>query len=119
MPSRADGVRCAPAQLCTEERTRLAVANLAGAPPWVAGDYPQWLDSYLARVFGEDRIAEGEALARRAPLDLRVNGLKAEQEAAAEALANLNAAHTRWSPVGLRIGAGDHTKHTVVHLEPD
>ena len=50
------------------------------APPWVAGDYPKWLDPHLSRVFGEERIAEGAALASRAPLDLRVNTLKAELE---------------------------------------
>src|SRR5262245_64922035 len=118
MPSRADGVRCAPAQLCTEERTRLAVANLAGAPPWVAGDYPQWLDSHLARVFGDERVAEGEALARRAPLDLRVNGLKAEPEAAADALAHLNPLPTRWSPVSLRIALDADAKSPAIHAEP-
>ena len=101
--ARADGGRFAPPPLSAEERARLAAADLAGAPPWVAGDYPQWLDPHLARVFGEERIAEGEALASRAPLDLRVNGLKAEPEAARDALAHLNAVPTRWSPVGLRI----------------
>src|SRR5262249_61993641 len=88
--ARADGGRFAPSPLSAEERARLAAAALAGAPPWVAGDYPQWLDPHLARVFGEERIAEGEALASRAPLDLRVNGLKAEPEAARDALAHLN-----------------------------
>src|SRR5262245_36019679 len=116
--ARADGGRFAPSQLSAEERARLAVADLAGAPPWVAGDYPQWLDSYLARVFGEERIAEGEALARRAPLDLRVNGLKAEPEAAADALAHLNAAPTRWSPVGLRIALDADAKNPAIHAEP-
>jgi len=101
--ARADGGRFAPSPLSADERARLAAADLAGAPPWVAGDYPQWLDPHLARVFGEERIAEGEALASRAPLDLRVNGLKAEPEAARDALAHLNPVPARWSPVGLRI----------------
>ena len=55
---RADGGRFAPAPLSAEERARLGAADLSGAPPWVAGDYPQWLDPYFARVFGEERIAE-------------------------------------------------------------
>src|SRR5262247_1644799 len=62
----ADGARFAPAPLNEQERTRLAAADLAGAAPWVAGDYPEWLDPYLARVFGEERAAEGAALASRA-----------------------------------------------------
>ena len=53
------------------------------------GDYPEWLDPHFARVFGEERAAEGAALASRAPLDLRVNTLKAERdEIAAEARAS-------------------------------
>ena len=46
---------------------------------------------------------EGAALASRAPLDLRVNTLKAEREEARAALAELAPEPTRWSPVGLRI----------------
>src|SRR5262245_49781154 len=37
----ADGARFAPAPLTAEERTRLERVDLAGAPPWVAGDYPE------------------------------------------------------------------------------
>ena len=116
--ARADGGRFAPSPLSADERARLAAADLAGAPPWVAGDYPQWLDPHLARVFGDERIAEGEALARRAPLDLRVNGLKAELEAAADALAHLNPIPTRWSPVGLRIALDADAKSPAIHAEP-
>ncbi|MBV9510135.1 MAG: RsmB/NOP family class I SAM-dependent RNA methyltransferase [Caulobacteraceae bacterium] len=47
-------------------------------PAAVAGDYPDWLDASLARVFGDDRSAEGAALAERAPVDLRVNALKTD-----------------------------------------
>src|SRR5262249_22609511 len=86
--------------------------------PWIAGDYPQWLDPHLARVFGDERIAEGAALASRAPLDLRVNGLKAEPEPAADALAHLNPLPTRWSPVGLRIALDADAKSPAFHAEP-
>src|SRR5207247_6308598 len=102
MPARADGGRFAPAPLSAEERARLGAADLAGAPAWVAGEYPQWLDPYLARVFGEERIAEAAALARRAPLDLRVNALKAERERACAALPHLNPVPPPCSPPGLR-----------------
>src|SRR5262249_1447957 len=51
----ADGGRFAPSPLGEEERARLNAASLDGAPPWVAGDYPEWLDSQLDRVFGDDR----------------------------------------------------------------
>jgi 16S rRNA (cytosine967-C5)-methyltransferase len=112
----ADGARFAPAPLSEEECARLDAADLAGAPPWVAGDYPEWLDAALARVFGDERAAEGAALASRAPLDLRVNALKGEREAAA--LADLAPVPTHWSPVGLRIVLAADAKSPAIHAEP-
>jgi len=114
----ADGSRFAPSPLSAHERARLAGGDLAGAPAWVAGDYPQWLDSYLQRSFGEDRAAECAALASRAPLDLRVNTLKADRAAAARALAHLEAAPTRWSPFGLRIRRSAEERSPAIHAEP-
>ncbi len=110
--------RFAPAPLSAEERERLAAADLAGAPPHVAGDYPEWLDPYLAASFGDERAAEGQALAHRAPLDLRVNTLKTQRADAAAALAPLGAAPTPWSPLGLRIAHGPDAKSPAIHAEP-
>ena len=59
-----DGARFAPPPLSDVERTRLAGASLAGAPPHVAGDYPEWLDPYLSRVFGDARAEELAAIVR-------------------------------------------------------
>ena len=56
-------------------------------------------------MFGDDRAAEGEALTRRAPIDLRVNRLKTNRDQAAAALAPLGAAPTRLMSTGLRIPA--------------
>jgi 16S rRNA (cytosine967-C5)-methyltransferase len=114
----ANGARFAPAPLTPEEQARLAAADLAGAPPWIAGDYPEWLDPHLARVFGDERAAEGAALASRAPLDLRVNVLKSERDAAAAALADLDPVATRWSPVGLRIALDADARNPALHAEP-
>ena len=114
----ANGSRFAPAVLSAQERTRIATVDLADAPPWVAGDYPEWLDPYLARVFGEERAGEGAALARRAPLDLRVNVLKIERDKAAMALAHVGAALTPWSPFGLRIARDAAAKNPAIHAEP-
>jgi 16S rRNA (cytosine967-C5)-methyltransferase len=114
----ADGSRFAPSPLSEEERARLASADLESAPPHVRGDYPEWLDPHLARVFGEERADEGAALSSRAPLDLRVNRLKAERERAAEELAHLAPTPTRWSPDGLRIRLSPDAKNPAVHAEP-
>ncbi|MFZ1920822.1 MAG: MFS transporter, partial [Xanthobacteraceae bacterium] len=69
------GARYAPQPLTEAELTALETGTLAEAPGHVAGDYPEWLDQHLARTFGDERAAEGESLASRAPLDLRVNML--------------------------------------------
>jgi 16S rRNA (cytosine967-C5)-methyltransferase len=114
----ADGSRYAPAVLSDDERIRLDGADLSGAPAHVAGDYPEWLESQFARSFGDERAEEGAALAARAPLDLRVNGLKAERDDAAAMLADLAPAPTRWSPWGLRIQLPAGAKSPAIHAEP-
>src|SRR5690606_34050338 len=63
----------APSPPTEAERAALASATLDGAPAHVRGDYPEWLDESLARMFGESRAEEGAALAATAPLDLRTN----------------------------------------------
>ena len=114
----ASGAQYAPPALSDDERARLETASLDGAPPHIAGDYPEWLDPHFARAFGDARAEEGAALASRAPLDLRVNTLKAEREKAAEMLAELKAEPTRWSPWGLRIRLAAEAKSPAIHAEP-
>ncbi|HET7847788.1 MAG TPA: RsmB/NOP family class I SAM-dependent RNA methyltransferase [Pseudolabrys sp.] len=114
----ADGSRYAPEPLSDIERARLDDGSLAGAPPHVAGDYPEWLDPYLASSFGDMRAEEGAALASRAPLDLRVNALKADRAKASEMLADLAPEHTPWSPWGLRIALSADAKSPPIHAEP-
>ena len=113
-----DGSRFAPPPLTDDERARLSAASLDDAPAWVAGDYPEWLDANLARVFDTERAEEGAALAARAPLDLRVNTLKSDRERAAQELAELAPGPTRWSPDGLRIKLDPDAKSPAVHAEP-
>jgi 16S rRNA (cytosine967-C5)-methyltransferase len=112
-----DGSRYAPEPLSEDEQARLQSASLEGAPPHVAGDYPEWIDQHLAATFGDQRAVEGAALATRAPLDLRVNMLKTTREKAAEALAHLHANPTRWSPFGLRIALDPEGKQPPVTSE--
>jgi 16S rRNA (cytosine967-C5)-methyltransferase len=114
----ADGSRFAPEPLSDDERKRLDSGDLVGAPPHVAGDYPEWLDAAFAASFGDERAEEGAALASRAPLDLRVNTLKAERDKAAAQLADLKPEPTRWSPWGLRIRLAAEAKSPAVHAEP-
>ncbi|WP_454618565.1 RsmB/NOP family class I SAM-dependent RNA methyltransferase [Bradyrhizobium cenepequi] len=114
-----DGSRFAPPPLTEAERTALASRSLQGAPAHIAGDYPQWLDPYLAKVFGEDRVAEATAMASRAPLDLRVNTLKTSRDKMLPRLKHLGAKLTPWSPLGLRIELGADARNVGIHAEED
>lgn len=75
-------------------------------PPAVAADVPDWLWERLGAAYGEDeRLALTRAWAAPAPLDLRVNLLKASREDVRDRLAadGIPAEPTPYSPVGLRI----------------
>ena len=112
------GKRFAPAPLSEDERSRLLSGSLDGAPDHVRGDVPEWLAPAFSRVFGDDFVAEAAAFAERAPLDLRVNTLKASREAVAIELAHLGAAATPWSPVGLRVQADPKGRAPSVQSDP-
>ncbi|WP_024520540.1 RsmB/NOP family class I SAM-dependent RNA methyltransferase [Bradyrhizobium sp. Tv2a-2] len=112
-----DGGRYAPAPLSEAERKALSERTLEGAPPPVAGDYPEWLDPYLEQAFGADRVAEATAMASRAPLDLRVNTLKAKPDKVQAALAHLGARPTPFSPLGLRIELSAGARNPGVQAE--
>jgi len=114
----ADGSKYGPPELSVDERARLDAGSISGAPPHIAGDYPEWLDPYFTRSFGDARAEEGAALASRAPLDLRVNTLKAERAAAAAMVADLGPEMTRWSPWGLRIRLAADARSPAIHAEP-
>ncbi|MCS0504330.1 RsmB/NOP family class I SAM-dependent RNA methyltransferase [Ancylobacter mangrovi] len=113
-----DGSRFAPEPLTDEEAARLAGDTLGEAPAHVRGDYPEWLDAPLARVFGDDRAEEGAALAGRAPLDLRVNTLKSDVGKAAQQLAHLDPVPGAWSPLALRIAPNADGKAPPLTAEP-
>lgn len=97
-----DGSAYSPEPLSEAERVGLS-RPLDGAPPFVQADVPEWLWPSFESVFGPRAIAEGAAMARRAPADLRVNTLKATREKVAKALADFGPELTAHSPVGLRI----------------
>ena len=78
----------------------------AGFSPGIALDLPDWLYQRLLAQYGaEETQALVAALNRPAPLDLRVNSLKAERNAVAAQLAKdgIAATPTPYSPLGLRL----------------
>lgn len=113
-----DGSRFSPEPLSDTERARLQKASLDEAPPHVRGDYPEWLDAQLQETFGDERAEEGEALAARAPLDLRTNTLQTTREKLLEELSHLHAVESGWSPMGIRIPLDPHGRHPPATAEP-
>jgi len=114
------GERFAPEPLTEPERDRLANATLEGAPAPAAGDFPDWIAPSLERLFGDDLVPEMQALTARAPLDLRVNTLKAaSREQAHDALPHLGAVETPLSPLGLRIAPGEDGRGPAIQAEPE
>lgn len=99
----ADGSEHALAPLSEAERAGLTRDEPADAPLHVHADIPDWLAPSFERLFGDRAVEEGKALARRAPVDLRVNALKADRERVLKALARYGAEPTPMSPVGVRI----------------
>jgi 16S rRNA (cytosine967-C5)-methyltransferase len=79
--------------------------DLAKASMAVRGDYPDWLDGHMKKVFGENRAAEMAALAERAPVDMRVNTLKAETGDVLTALADMEVAPAGHTHETVRIAA--------------
>jgi len=97
-----------PGPLTQAETTALASPRaLDDAPAPIRGDYPDWLDPHLARVFGDARAEEAAALAQRAPVDLRINTLKTDPERAFKALQPLGAEPVADTPTAARIPAPD------------
>lgn len=97
-----DGADHSPLPLSDSERDGLA-RPLDGAPEHVQADVPEWLWPSFKRTFGACAVAEGQAAARRAPADLRVNTLKATPEKVLKALASFGAEACRFSPIGVRV----------------
>ena len=81
----------APEPLTLDERERLVMAPDVTAEAYVSGDFPEWLSPHITRVFGEHAVVECQAMAVRAPVDLRVNTLKVDAEKAAGPLRSAKA----------------------------
>lgn len=105
-----DGDRFRPAKLDPAEARLLD--GLCGRtlrhpemPRAVAHDVPDWLEPYLDRTFGKHLEREMAGLNAPAPIDLRVNLLKADRDKVRRALAaeGVAAEPTPLSPIGLRL----------------
>jgi 16S rRNA (cytosine967-C5)-methyltransferase len=99
-------LRAALDPLEADWRDRVRSVDRATLPAALRHELPAWLADALRASLGEAEFtALAEALLQPAPLDLRVNTLKARREEAAEALraAGVAAEPTPYSPWGLRV----------------
>lgn len=108
-----------PGELTDAERAALETPLTDNLPSHIAGDYPEWLSASFARAFGEKAAEEGAALARRAPVDLRVNTLKADRPRVLATLEKFGASAGKLSPWCVRIPApGPEQRNPSVEAEP-
>ena len=84
----------------------LKALDLATMPFELRADLPDWVLTRLRARMPEDEVtALAQALQQPAPLDLRVNTLKAPREGVMDRLDHddIEAAETKYSPIGVRL----------------
>ena len=96
-----------PSKLALDERERLVMAPDVTAEPHISGDFPEWMTPHLTRVFDDHTIVECQAMAVRAPVDLRVNTLKVDAEKAAAPLRSAKARASKLLKNAFHIPAPD------------
>lgn len=97
-----DGSEHAPAALSGHELAGLT-RTLDDAPAHIRADIPEWMWPVFEATFGARAIAEGVALAQRAPTDIRVNTMKSSPERVTKALTSFGLERAPFVPNGLRI----------------
>ena len=106
------------AALNEDETTGLTRALPADAPEDIQADIPVWLLPSLKNMFKERLVAEGQALAKRAPIDLRANTLKGNRQRVLKALSRYHPELTPHAPDGIRLAPpGPRIKAPAVERE--
>ena len=114
-----DGDRFAPDDLTENELRTIAAHDPEGVSESVRADVPDWCAPEFRSAFGDGWAVEAAALAARAPLDLRVNTIRATPENVLSALKRTGAAPCEFAPHGLRIApVAGHGRHPNVQAEP-
>lgn len=90
----------------TEFLTRIKEIDRSLMPPQMRSNLPKWLfDKFVAQYGEADTLALADALNQPAPLDLRVNSIKATRDEVQAALreAPIAAEPMPYAPLGLRV----------------
>ncbi len=98
-----------PSPLTDEEHSIVDTVPADPPPLHVEGEFPAWLEPELTRAFGDDLLEEMRAMQSRAPVDLRVNTLRASRHDMLVGLRSLgiNADPTPYAPQGIRIPSAE------------
>ena len=108
-----------PGELGVSEKKALSIALPNTLAAHILGNFPEWLENDLRQTFSSNLNAEMAALSQRAPIDLRVNTLKATRQTVLQAFSKFAAIATPLSPMGLRIAApGIEARNINVEAEP-
>jgi 16S rRNA (cytosine967-C5)-methyltransferase len=104
-----DGSGYGPGALHADEHAAIASPPTDAPPLAVRCEFPSFLEAELGRSLGTALADEMAAMLARAPVDLRVNTLKAKRDGVRDILQRdgFDAMPTPWSPVGLRIAPRD------------
>tara|TARA_R110002124_G_scaffold286271_3_gene466659 strand:- start:18656 stop:19948 length:1293 start_codon:yes stop_codon:yes gene_type:complete len=96
----------APEPLGEDELARIVTQLPDDTAPAVLADVPEWLAPALQRAFGDNWVAEGQAMAARPSLDLRTNTLKAQRDRVLKSLDRFHPVPTAIAPLGVTMPAG-------------
>jgi 16S rRNA (cytosine967-C5)-methyltransferase len=102
-----EGDNFAPAPLSAQQVEAFSSRDLSTAPLYIQGDIPDWVQPAFEEAFGDDWLAEAQALATRPTLDLRVNTLKANRDKVLKALDRSGAQASPIARFGMRVPAGE------------
>jgi 16S rRNA (cytosine967-C5)-methyltransferase len=94
-----------PGALNISERAAILSPRTGPPPVWVQGEFPAFLETELARSLGAFLLDEMRAMCGRAPIDLRVNTLKATRDDVLRELRDAGFAvePAPYAPSGLRL----------------
>jgi len=101
-----------PGELTEEEMTALSTDIAPDAALHVLANIPEWLMPSFTTAFGDDAVRQGQALAIRAPVDIRANMLKTTREKLLGQLSKFDAAEAPFAPDGIRIEVPEGLKRT-------
>ena len=98
-----------PAALTDDERSAVDTPPGGDAPFHARHEFPKFLEAELTRSLGDSLAVEMDAMLTRAPVDLRVNTLKASYGSVLERLHDdgIEAGATPYAPHGIRIASQD------------